>query len=246
MEKLYEIWSEDRFDLLVLDTPPSRNALDFLKAPNRLLGFIEGRALQVFLAPTGFAAKIAGRGASVMFSILKRITGVDLLRDLAEFFQAFSGMVGGFKERASKVNELLGDEASSFLVVCSAGSGPLAEAVYFRGKLADQDLPFGGIVVNKVHRAGTTSDVELTGDLAQELGDEDLAKRVAATYSDLQNLAERDRVNIERLASETGAGAVIQVPYLDVDVHDLAGLMEVNRYLFAADEAERAEIARAA
>ncbi|MEJ7875151.1 MAG: ArsA-related P-loop ATPase, partial [Solirubrobacterales bacterium] len=95
MEKLYELWSEDRFDLLVLDTPPSRNALDFLEAPNRLLQFIEGRSLQVFLAPTGFAAKVAGRSTSVMFSILKRVTGVDLLSDLAEFFGSFGGMVGG-------------------------------------------------------------------------------------------------------------------------------------------------------
>ena len=107
MEKLYEIWSEDRYDLLVLDTPPSRNALDFLEAPNRLLQFIEGRSLQVFLAPTGFAAKVAGRGTSMMFSILRRITGVDLLQDLSEFFGSFSGMVGGFRERATKVNELL-------------------------------------------------------------------------------------------------------------------------------------------
>src|SRR5688500_2370084 len=103
MEKLFEIWAEDRYELLVLDTPPTRNALDFLDAPKRLTQFIEGRALQVFLKPTGIAGKLFGRGASMGLSVLTRITGVDLLRDLSEFFQAFSSMVGGFRERAKRV-----------------------------------------------------------------------------------------------------------------------------------------------
>ncbi len=155
MEKLYEIWSEDRYDLLVLDTPPSRNALDFLEAPNRLLQFIEGRSLQVFLAPTGSRQRLPGRGTSVMFSILRRITGVDLLQDLSEFFGSFSGMVGGFRERATKVNELLGDEHSSLRRHLRAAVGDdRPRPSYFRGKLAEQKLPFGGAIVNKVHRGG--------------------------------------------------------------------------------------------
>ena len=137
MEKLFEIWAEDRYDLLVLDTPPSRNALDFLEAPKRLTQFIEGRALRVFMAPTGIAAKVAGRGTSAVFSILKRITGVDLLQDLAEFFQAMSGMVGGFRERARRVNELLADSQSMFLVVCGPQGEPIDEAVYFHRKLVE-------------------------------------------------------------------------------------------------------------
>lgn len=231
MEKLFEIWSEDRYDLLVLDTPPSRNALDFLEAPNRLLQFIEGRSLQVFLAPTGFAAKVAGRGTSVMFSILRRITGVDLLQDLSEFFGSFSGMVSGFRERASKVNELLSDERSSFVVVCGPQAEAIDEASFFRGKLAEQGLPFGGAVVNKVHHAGAELDGEAEGALEEALGD-DLAQRVAANYRDYRQLAERDRRNIEALAGRLETDAIIEVPYLDRDVHDLAGLMEVNRHLF--------------
>ena len=231
MEKLYEIWSEDRYDLLVLDTPPSRNALDFLEAPNRLLQFIEGRSLQVFLAPTGFAAKVAGRGTSVMFSILRKITGVDLLQDLSEFFGSFSGMVGGFRERAAKVNELLSDERSTFVVVCGPQSETIAEAGYFRGKLAEQGLPFGGAIVNKVHRAGKA----LSGGVADELRDalgQDLGERTVANYEDYRLLAERDRRNIERLSEALETDDIIEVPYLDRDVHDLAGLMEVNEFLF--------------
>jgi anion-transporting ArsA/GET3 family ATPase len=234
MEKLYEIWSEDRYDLLVLDTPPSRNALDFLEAPNRLLQFIEGRSLQVFLAPTGFAAKVAGRGTSVMFSILRRITGVDLLQDLSEFFSAFSGMVSGFRERATKVNELLADEHSAFVVICGPQSETIAEASYFRDKLAEQKLPFCGAIVNKVHRAGEALSGDSAGALRKALGDE-LGDRVAANYEDYHSLAERDRQNIERLANELGTDGIVEVPYLDEDVHDLAGLLKVNRHLFGPD-----------
>ena len=232
MEKLYELWSEDRYDLLVLDTPPSRNALDFLEAPNRLLQFIEGRSLQVFLAPTGFAAKVAGRGTSVMFSILRRITGVDLLQDLSEFFGSFSGMVGGFRERATKVNELLSDDRSSFVVVCGPQSETIAEATYFREKLDQQGLPFGGVIVNKVHRAGDALASDEEAELRKALG-EALGGRVAANYGDYRLLADRDRKNIAGLASELGTDQVIEVPHLDRDVHDLRGLFDVNAFLFS-------------
>jgi anion-transporting ArsA/GET3 family ATPase len=247
MEKLFEIWAEDRYDLLVLDTPPSRNALDFLEAPRRLTQFIEGRSLQVFLRPTGFATKLIGGGTSMALSVLKRITGMDLLSDLQEFFQAFSGMVGGFQERAKRVNELLADDQSTFLVVCGPQGEPISEAVYFHRKLVEAQLPFGGVIVNKVHYElddAVSGDGASLGDaLTDALGSEDLADRVAANFADYEALAHRDRRNVRRLAKEMRTRAVIEVPYLDHDVHDLAGLMEINRYLFAGGAAERERIA---
>jgi anion-transporting ArsA/GET3 family ATPase len=248
MEKLYEIHAEDRYDLLVLDTPPSRNALDFLEAPNRLLQFIEGRALQVFMRPTGLGMKFFGRGASMMFSVLRRITGVDLLEDLAEFFQAFGGMVGGFRERARKVNQLLADPRTSFLVICGPQDEPISEAVFFHHKLVEAEMHFGGVIVNKVHYEGevSTPGTKLVGQLTDALADADLAHRVGDNLEEFRVLAERDRRNIDRLALELGAPAVIEVPYLDDDVHDLAGLLEIDRYLFAPGRKERAAIAAAA
>jgi anion-transporting ArsA/GET3 family ATPase len=247
MEKLFEIWAEDRYDLLVLDTPPTRNALDFLDAPRRLTQFIEGRALQVFLRPTGLATRVFGRGAAMGLGVMKRITGVDLLQDLSEFFQAFSGMVGGFRERAKRVNELLADERSSFLVVCGPQGEPIDEAVYFHRKLVEAKLPFGGVIVNRVHYTEEAPEgpEALRSELERELGDAGLAERVAANFDDYSALAARDRRNVRRLAREMGTRSVIEVPYLDTDVHDLAGLMEVNRYLFAGGAAERAELASA-
>jgi len=245
MEKLFELHTEGRFDLLVLDTPPTRNALDFLDAPRRLTQFIEGRSLRVFMRPTGLAARVAGRGASVALSVFKRIVGFDLLADLAEFFNAFSGMVDGFQARAKRVNGLLADPRTCFLVVCGPQGEPVDEAVYFHRKLVEAKLPFGGVIVNKVHYPAEKlrgDREDLRAALAEKLGDEDLAVRAAENFADYQALSERDARNIERLARELRAAGVIRVPYLDEDVHDLAGLAEINRYLFASSE-EREAIA---
>src|SRR3954452_12755039 len=204
MEKLFELHSEDHFDLLVLDTPPTRNALDFLDAPRRLTQFIEGRSLRVFMRPTGIAARVAGRGASAALSILKRIVGFDLLADLSEFFTAFSGMVDGFQERAKRVNELLADPRTCFLVVCGPQGEPISEAVYFHRKLVEAKLPFGGVIVNKVHYPSEhpRGGEGLVEELTEVLGDEDLGRRVAANFDDYRALAARDRRNIKRLTAE--------------------------------------------
>jgi anion-transporting ArsA/GET3 family ATPase len=245
MEKLFELHAEDRYDLLVLDTPPSRNALDFLEAPRRLMQFIEGRALQVFMKPTGLGMKVFGRGTSMMFSVLRRLTGVEVLEDLSEFFQAFSGMVGGFRERAKRVNELLASPRTCFLVVCAPQGEPINEAVYFHRRLVEAKLPFGGVIVNKVHYESELPAYEdgLEDELAAALGDGDLARRVVENFDDYRALAARDQRNIERLMAEMRARLVIQVPYLDTDVHDLPGLMRINDYLFAAGARERTAIA---
>jgi anion-transporting ArsA/GET3 family ATPase len=245
MEKLFELHTEGRFDLLVLDTPPTRNALDFLDAPRRLTQFIEGRSLRVFMRPTGLAARVAGRGASVALSVFKRIVGFDLLADLAEFFNAFSGMVDGFQARAKRVNSLLADPHTCFLVVCGPQGEPIEEAVYFHRKLVEAKLPFGGVIVNKVHYPAERlrgDGTDLRGALVAKLGDNDLARRVAENFADYQALADRDARNIEHLAAELRTRGVIRVPYLDEDVHDLGGLAEINRYLFASSE-QRIEIA---
>lgn len=251
MEKLFELHTEGRFDLLVLDTPPTRNALDFLDAPRRLTQFIEGRSLRIFMKPTGLAARVAGRGATVALGMLKRIVGFDLLADLAEFFNAFSGMVDGFQARAKRVNSLLADPHTCFLVVCGPQGEPIDEAVYFHRKLVEAKLPFGGVIVNKVHYpAERLRDDDENGSgagalqaaLAEKLGDEDLAHRVAENFADYQALAERDARNIEHLAAELRTSGVIRIPYLDEDVHDLGGLAKINRYLFASAE-ERIELA---
>jgi anion-transporting ArsA/GET3 family ATPase len=240
MEKLFEIHQEGRYDFLVLDTPPSRNALDFLDAPKRLTQFIEGRGMAMFMRPTGFATRVVGRGSSMVFGVLKRITGMDLLADLSEFFQAFSGMVDGFRERAKRVSELLADPATCFMVVCGPQGEPISEAVYFHRKLVEAKLPVGGVIVNKVHyqadaEAGEVAEADLRG-----LLDDELAARVASNFADYQSLAQRDARNVDHLARELNARRVIRIPYMDEDIHDLEGLLKIDRYLFASEQQREA------
>lgn len=242
MSKVFDLDRDHDFDLLVLDTPPSRNALDFLDAPDRLTQFLEGRALQVFLRPTGFATRIVGRGTGVVFSVLKRVTGVDLLQDLSVFFRSLGGLIDGFKERAEQVNALLADPQTTFLLVTSPEREPIDEAIYFWRKLKATRMPFGGVIVNRVHHdeAGDADPDEVAAQLEEELGSK-LARKVAENFRDYQLLARRDTANIERLARKLDERRLALVPHLDDDVHDIAGLARIQRFLFAS-ERERARM----
>jgi anion-transporting ArsA/GET3 family ATPase len=229
--KLYELDREGGYDVLVLDTPPSRNALDFLDAPDRLTGFLEGRALKVFLAPTGLAARVMGRGTGVVFSVLGRLTGVNLLEDLSVFFRALSGLLDGFRQRAAGVKALLGDPGTTFLIVASPEREPVEEAIFFHGKLRDAGMPFGGLVVNRVHVApGAGDPAAARAELAGALG-EGLAAKVADALTDAEVLARRDVAAIERLRRELRTEHPTIVPQLEADVHDLDGLARVERHL---------------
>src|SRR5215207_10102919 len=177
--KLYDLDASGRFDLIVLDTPPSRNALDFLDAPARLTGFFQGRAIKVFLRPAGFGGRIIGKGTSVAFALLRRVTGVDLLNDLSVFFRALGGMIDGFVARGERVGALLSDPGTTFLIVTSPRHDPIEEAVFLHRRLRDAGMPFGGLVVNRVHEAPEL-DGELPAELVEELG-ETLAGRVATS-----------------------------------------------------------------
>ena len=245
MEKLFELNSEGHFDLLVLDTPPSRNALEFLDAPTRMTQFIEGKSLQIFIKPSGFAAKVAGRGAGVVISVLKRIVGFDLLADLSEFFTAFSGMIDGFQDRAHRVNALLSDDETCFVIVAGSQSESVEEAVFFHSKLVESDMNFGGAIVNRVrYRLGTKIPKvkALTKTLEGEMEDPELAHEVAKNLCEYDVLAVRDEKNIKRLREALGDEPVIRIPYLDTDVHDIAGLNQINEYLFT-DEETRVDLA---
>jgi anion-transporting ArsA/GET3 family ATPase len=231
--KLYDLDRSGRFDVLVLDTPPSRNALDFLDAPERLIGFLEGRALRVFLAPTGLAARVFGRGTSVLFSVLKRLTGVDLLEDLGVFFRSLAGLIDGFKERAAGVKALLRDEGTTFVVVSSPEREPVEEAIFFAGKLRDAGMRFGGLVVNRVHPLNGGPPEADVGALAELLGDPKLAAKVARTYVEERTLAKRDQAAIDHLRARTGESDPIVIPQLDGDVHDVDGLVAIHAHLFA-------------
>ncbi len=225
MEKLYELHQDGRFDLLVLDTPPTRNALDFLDAPERLSRFIDSRSLRFFLSP---GVKLLGRGSGLLFAVLQRVTGIDLLRDLSEFFQSFGDMSEGFRARAVQVHELLASDAATFVLVASPRRDAIDDAVFFHDQLALRAMPFGGAVVNRFHDVrGSSGKVDLAAALGAEL-----AGKVEAAYSDYKALSDRDRANLRRLTERVAGEPVIVVPELDGDVHDLDGLAAMVEHLF--------------
>jgi anion-transporting ArsA/GET3 family ATPase len=245
--KLYDLNRSGMFDVIVLDTPPSRNALDFLDAPDRLTGFLEGRALRLFLAPSGLAARVVGRGTGVVFGVLRRVTGVDLMNDLSVFFGALSGVLDGFRERAAGVKALLADPATTFLIITSPERDPVEEAIFFRGKLREAGMPFGGLVVNRVHPLAPGGDDVDAAEVTEELGgDAALARKVVRTLEEFRLLARRDAGALERLAREVGDEDPIVVPHLDGDVHDVDGLVLVHRHLFAEGPARAEMLSEAA
>ena len=232
--KLYELYREHDFDVIVLDTPPSRNALDFLEAPANLLRFLEGRALKVFVAPGGLAARFLGRSTGLVFAIFARVTGVDMLGELSSFFRSLTGVIDGFGERIQGVAELLRDPATSFLIISSPEPEPAREAVFLAGKLRAAGMARDGVVVNRVHLHGlgghSVGDLQVL--LATDLGDS-LARRVAHNLADFDVLARRDRDTIARLSQELEEPDPVIVPHLDQDIQDLAGLARIADYLFA-------------
>ena len=231
MEKLHELHAEGRYDLLVLDTPPSRNALDFLDAPDRLSRFIDSRSLQFFLAPSRTGLKLFSRGTGLLFSVLKRITGVDLLQDLSDFFASFGEMAQGFRDRAKAVKQLLADDRTTFLLVTSPAHEAVEEAKFFRDKLEESGMPFGGVIVNRIN-------VEEPGENDLSGLDPELVQKVEANFEDFHALAERDRRNVEELTGDLGDLPLILVPYLDEDIHSLEGIEAINSHLFAETVAQ--------
>jgi anion-transporting ArsA/GET3 family ATPase len=242
--KLYDLDQEGEFDLLVLDTPPSRNALDFLDAPGRLSSFLEGRALKTFMRPTGLGMRMLGRGAAPVLSALRRVTGVDLLADVSTFFQLLGDMTGDFTERAALVERMLRASTTAFLLVTSPQHAPIQEAMWFQRTLEDHGLPFAGVIVNRVHHdlLGDREPADLADALREMLAPE-LAARVADNFRDYHVLARRDDRNIARLADEVDGRPLLLVPQLDDDIHDVEGLLRVRRYLFASAAERRRLIA---
>jgi anion-transporting ArsA/GET3 family ATPase len=251
MEKLYELANERDYDLIVLDTPPTAHALDFLEAPERILDFLGNDTARILLTPAIGAGRIGMRlfqlGGSYVAKTLARFTGSDVLNDVSEFMDSFQGMYDGFKDRAAAVRALLGRPDVGFVLV--AGPGPLSvdEALFFHDHLRAESMPVAGVVANRVTAdlwpgpAALPGPAELEAALAAggavDLAgaadgalDRDLAARLARTLSDHQRLARADSREVRRLFEAT-SGAHAVVPRLETDVHDLHGLAAMGGWL---------------
>lgn len=244
-EKLYDMALSGRYDLLVLDTPPVKNALDFLESPGRLINFLDERVLKWFLAPyegRNTSRRLMAGTSTVVWWLLGQVFGKDFLEDLATFFQDFQGLYDGFRERHDAVMRMFRDPTTGFVTVCAPTDSSVDVAMFFQEELRGRDLPRAGVVVNQVHECeGNDHDAaavlggaarELSPDLPEPVVNSVLA-RLGMAHRRLRDLATAEAALTEKLRRAAHQGGFYQeVARLEGEVHDLAALHEVGRRLF--------------
>jgi anion-transporting ArsA/GET3 family ATPase len=247
MERLFEIHSEGTYDLIVVDTPPTRNALDFLDAPERMADFFSSRLLRWLIVP--YRSRLVNFASKPFYQVADRILGTQFLADIAEFFILFQTMYDGFIERARAVQRLLADRRTSFIVVSTLETVPLREAEYFAQAITERKLHLGAIVLNKVlpdylrdpagavvaERLRDTAD-DIASAIAPTLEGADPAQvrrvlvEVGQNYMDYRLVAQSEAEKQSELS--TSAETLVSVPYFETDVHDFAGLMRLGKGLW--------------
>jgi anion-transporting ArsA/GET3 family ATPase len=239
MEKLGQLKAEGRWDLIVVDTPPSRSALDFLDAPQRLGRFLDGRMIRILLAP----AKAGGRaylkvftvGVKMFTDVLTKILGAQALKDLSLFVASLETMFGGFRERADQTYQLLKEPGTSFVVVAVPERDALREAAYFVERLESERMPLAGLVLNRVHTSPANGlSVGRSVAAAEGLesaGEQPIAAAVLRVHAERMALATRDARRAKQFSSAHPGVKVVNVAAQAGDVHDLAGLRKIGSEL---------------
>lgn len=244
MEKLGQLHADESapWDLIVVDTPPSRSALDFLDAPARLGSFLDGRFIRILTAPARGAGRglgrIAAAGFGIFTGVLSKILGAQVLADVGTFVAAIDTTFGGFRERADATFQLLQQESTTFLVVATPESDAMREASYFVERLREEDMPLGGLIVNRVQDVDLgLMSAETALASAQRLAssgegtDADLTARLLELHAGRLKARERQHHITERFVGAHPGVPLAQVPALAEDVHDLDGLREVGELL---------------
>jgi anion-transporting ArsA/GET3 family ATPase len=233
-ETLHELHGDGRFDLVIVDTPPSRNALDFLEAPGVLARFLDHRLFRLLMLPTRGGLRVIGTATQPILKAIGKVVGSDVLADSVAFFQAFAGMETGFRERADDVVRLIRAPETSFVVVAAPRHDTIDEAVWFANQLVDQGVGVTSAIVNRAHPEfgpGSATDAIAAAAAARHDGDETLGllwDNVAA----LRTMRDLELAVIAPLAEIVGGDRLVVLPLLDSDVHDLAGLMVIAAHLF--------------
>ncbi|WP_328989239.1 ArsA family ATPase [Kribbella sp. NBC_01245] len=236
MEKLGQLHKraleDDSWDLIVVDTPPSRSALDFLDAPERLASLLEGRFLRLLLAPARGPLRLMSAGVNVAMSVMNKILGAQVLTDVQTFANAFDTLFGGFRDRAEKTVALLREPLTSFVVVAAPQNDALREASYFTERLRQERMPLAGVVLNRVT---TTQAQSLSAErclaAAEQLGEDGLAGGVLRLHADRMQQVVGDQKRADRFKRWHRAIPTVSVPALADDVHDLDGLRTIGTLL---------------
>ncbi|MGZ4711182.1 MAG: ArsA family ATPase, partial [Acidimicrobiales bacterium] len=230
MEKLYELHEGD-FDLVVVDTPPTRNALDFLEAPRRLTRFLDHRLYRVLMSPTRGIVKAVNVAAQAFLRTVSKVVGGDVISDAIAFFSAFDGMEAGFRDRAAATLALLSDDVTAFVLVAAPRRDVVDEATFFAAKLTEADIPVRALIVNRMHPHFGHADPSATRVRAERFAGTDLGG-LYANLADFGQVAANEEDHLRGLAEKVAPAPVIRVPFLQIDIHDLDGLAEIGHHLF--------------
>ncbi|HEU4542136.1 MAG TPA: ArsA-related P-loop ATPase [Jiangellaceae bacterium] len=239
MEKLGQLRQRDEWDLIVVDTPPSRSALDFLDAPERLGSFLDGRLIRLLTAPARAGGRayfrVFSMGMSMLTAAFTKILGGELLRDVQTFVSALDTMFGGFRERADETYALLKRPETAFMVVAIPQPDALREASYFVERLEADGMPLAGLLLNRVHidRHGGISEDEARAAVEHLAGQQEhrLTSALLKIHAERLTLASQDRRLADRFTAAHPLVPVAQVPALAGDVHDLTGLRLMGQLL---------------
>jgi anion-transporting ArsA/GET3 family ATPase len=230
MEKLYELNQEVDFDLIVVDTPPTRNALDFIDAPRRLSRFLDHRLFRMITSPGRGIVKAVNVAAQTFLRTVSRVVGAEVIDDAIAFFQAFEGMEQGFRDRAEAVLHLLSDEDTAFVLVASPRRDTIEEARFFAEKLSEASIEVRALIVNRMHPTFGDGLAEATAARADTLTGTALGG-LYRNLADFQLVASREEEHVTGLAGAVAPAPVVRVPFLSSDVHDLDGLTAVAAHL---------------
>lgn len=229
-EKLYQLHEDPRFDLVVVDTPPTRNALDFIEAPRRLVRFLDNRVFRVVMAPTRAYLRAASMATRTALRTMSKVVGSAVVDDAIEFFQAFEGMEDGFRSRAAGVAALLTSAETAFVLVTSPRSDAIAEALYLADRLVQSQITVRQVVVNRVYPRFEEAGGEAGGEPPAPRTSGPLAV-LEANLAELRAVAQREEACLAVLAQRVGDTPLLKVPILSGDVHDLVALSELARWL---------------
>jgi anion-transporting ArsA/GET3 family ATPase len=241
MEKLGQLHTEaeaaGRWDLIVVDTPPARSALDFLDAPEHLSALLDGRFLRLLLHPTRGPLRLMSAGFSMMSAAMTKILGAQIISDVQTFVRAFEALFGGFRQRATSTFELLSSRHSTFLVIATPNHDALREAEYFVDRLTEEGMPLSGMVINRVHTRALAVSPERALSLAEDLAGTSAVLEVEALrrHANLMRVIEAETRMMERFAAARPTVAQTQVQSLPTDVTDLAALRLVGALLSDKD-----------
>jgi anion-transporting ArsA/GET3 family ATPase len=237
MEKLYELVQSAEFDIVVVDTPPTRNALDLLDAPRRLTRFLENRLFRALLVPTRMSLRAVSVATQALLRTISKVAGAEIVQDAVGFFQAFEGMEDGFRTRASAVHDLLIDPATAYVLVTTARPDAVAEAGFFAEKLAERERRVAALVVNRLAPSFGNGASEGAGDPGAAANGDSTEAREAldaleANLATLNAVAKREASAFAGLAAQVAPAPVGRIPLFAQDVHEVAGLERTADQLF--------------